>query len=64
MEFKVRRVAKDKYDLVLMQHDDVRVMHDLSTIGVQDFLRTFFGSQLASMPVGTSINNKFNQQKF
>lgn len=62
MEFKVRRVAKDKYDLVLMQTDDVRVVHDLDIVGVQDFLGMFFGSQLASMPVGTSINNNINLQ--
>ena len=57
-EFRIRKVANGKFDLVLMHSNSVEVRHDLSDIGVQDFLRAFYGSLMYSMPVGGSYNMK------
>lgn len=58
VEIRVRRVSLHKYDLVIMRNDDVRVMHDITMIGVQDFLRAFNGSMLNSLCLGGSVNVK------
>ena len=58
IEIRVRRVSLHKYDLVIMRNDDVRVMHDITMIGVQDFLRAFNGSMLNSLCLGGSVNVK------
>lgn len=57
-EFRIRKVASGKFDLVLMGNDTVEVRHNLSDIGVQDYLRAFYGSLMYSMPVGGSYNMK------
>lgn len=58
IEVRVRRVSLHKYDLVIMRNDDVRVMHDITMVGVQDFLRAFNGSMLNSLCLGGSVNVK------
>lgn len=58
IEIRVRRVSLHKYDLVIMRNDDVRVMHDVTMVVVQDFLRAFNGSMLNSLCLGGSVNVK------
>lgn len=58
IEIRVRRVSLHKYDLVIMRGDDVRVMHDITMVDVQDFLRAFNGSMLNSLCLGGSVNVK------
>lgn len=58
VEIRVRRIALHKYDLVIMRDDNVRVMHDITMIGVQDFLREFNGSMLNSLCLGGSVKVK------
>lgn len=60
VEIRVRRITLNKYDLVIMRDDDVRVMHDITMVGVQDFLRAFNGSMLNSLCLGGSVNVKLN----
>lgn len=57
-EFRIRKIANGKFDLVLMRHDTVEVRHNLSNVGVQDFLRAFYSSLMFNMPVGGSYNLK------
>ena len=57
-EFRIRKIANGKFDLVLMRHDTVEVRYNLSDIGVQNFLRAFYGSLMYGMPVGGSYNMK------
>lgn len=55
-EFRIRKVARGKFDLVLMSAQEVKVFYNLSDIGVQDFLRAFYSSLMYDMPVGGSYN--------
>ena len=57
-EFRIRKVTSDKFDLVLMNDDSVEVRHNLSYIGVMDYIRAYYGSLMYRMQVGGSYNMK------
>lgn len=58
VEFRIRKVANGKFDLVLMRHDTVEVRHNQSEFSVQEYLRAYYGSLMFAMPVGGSYNMK------
>lgn len=56
VELRVRRVTRDKYDIVLLRDDSVSVEHGVTFEYVLDWLRVQFGSRLFELRVGDSIN--------
>lgn len=56
MEFRVRRVARDKYDLVLLRDGEVVTRHGLAQYVVMDLMRLYFIKVMNEISVGGSIN--------
>ena len=56
IEFGVRRVARDKYGLVLLRDGEVVVRHGLAQYVVLDLLRLHFIKVMNELSVGGSVN--------
>lgn len=56
VELRVRRVTRDKYDIVLLRNDSVSVEHGVSFEYALDWLRVQFGSHMFGLKVGGGIN--------
>lgn len=56
MEFRIRRVARDKYDLVLLRDDEAVVRRGLAQYVVLDLIRLHFIKMMNEISVGGSIN--------
>lgn len=56
VELRIRRVTRDKYDIVLLLNDSVSVEHGVSFEYALDWLRCRFGSRLFELKVGDGIN--------
>ena len=56
VELRVRRVTRDKYDIVLLRDTEVAVEHGVTFEYALHWLRAQFGSRLFDLRVGDSIN--------
>ena len=56
VELRIRRVTRDKYDIVLLRDDTVSVEHGVTFVYALDWLRCQFGSRLFKLRVGDGIN--------
>jgi hypothetical protein len=56
LEIRIRRVTRDKYDLVLLRDGEVSVSHGLSQFAVVDLLRLHITKVVDEISVGGSIN--------
>lgn len=56
IELRIRRVTRNKYDIVLLREDSVIMERDVSLEYALDWLRAHLGSQLFNLGVGASIN--------
>lgn len=63
VELRVRRVTRDKYDIVLLRDTEVMVHHGVTFEYALHWLRAQFGSRLFDLRVGDSINFQ-SQVKF
>lgn len=63
MELRIRRVTRDKYDIVLLRDDSVSVEHGVTFHYALNWLQCQFGSRVFDLRVGGSINFK-SQVKF
>lgn len=58
IEIRVRRVTRDKYDVVMLRDGEVAVEHGVTFVYVLDWVRVLFGSRISSLKVGGSVNFK------
>ena len=56
IELRVRRVTRDKYDIILLRQTEVMVHHGVTFEYALHWLRAQFGSRLFGLKVGDSIN--------
>lgn len=56
VEIRIRRVTRDKYDVVLLRDTEVAVEHGVTFEYVLDGLKVRLGSRLFKLRVGDSIN--------
>lgn len=56
VELRIRRVTRDKYDIVMLRDDEVKVEHSVSFEYALHWLRAQFGSRLFGLTVGSSVN--------
>ena len=56
VELRIRRVTRDKYDIVLLRDDSVSVEHGVTFDYALHWLRCQFGSRLFELRVGDGIN--------
>lgn len=55
VEIRIRRVTRDRYDIVLLRDTEVAVEHGVTFEYVLDGLRVRLGSRLFKLRVGGSI---------
>lgn len=58
IELRVRRVGRDKYDLVLLTSEDVSVDHGVTLAYAVNWVKAKMGSRLLKLGVGNSVNFK------
>lgn len=56
VELRIRRVTRDRYDIVLLRDTEVSVEHGVTFEYALHWLRAQFGSRLFDLRVGDSIN--------
>ena len=56
MEIRIRRVTRDRYDIVLLRDTEVTVEHGVTFEYALHWLRAQFGSRLFDLTIGSSVN--------
>lgn len=56
VEFRIRRVTRYKYDLVLLRDGEIVIGHDLAQYEVMNLLRSHFLKMMDEISIGGSVN--------
>lgn len=56
IEFRIRRVARDKYDIVMLRGDEVSVKHGVSSTYVCNWAKIMFSSRIGQLGLGSCLN--------